>query len=95
MGFVSDIVLVELCRTLERGYRLPRAAIVAVLRALLGNSTVTLESPTAVREALTHFAAGAVGFPDCLIVAKALDAGGKKTLTFDRRMANFPDVELI
>lgn len=93
--FVSDIVLVELCWTLERSYRLPRAAIATVLRALLGNSTVKLESPASVREALTRFAAGAVGFPDCLIVAKALETGCRQILTFDRRMAGLPEVELI
>ncbi|MHB1565095.1 MAG: PIN domain-containing protein [Leptospirillum sp.] len=47
--FVSDIVLVELCWTLERSYRLPRQEIRTALLALQGNSTVQLKSPTLFR----------------------------------------------
>lgn len=93
--FVADIVLVELCWTLERSYRLPQQAIAAVIHALLNNSTVKLESPPAVRDALAHFTKGSIGFPDCLIVAKAQHQGCSQTLTFDRRMASLPDVEVL
>lgn len=93
--FVADIVLVELCWTLERGYRLDRSDIAATVRALLDNATVKLESPEATRAALSSFENGSSGFPDCLIVAKALRAGCSHTLTFDRRMAALPGVELL
>lgn len=93
--FVSDIVLVELCRTLERGYRLSRKALAAVIHALLDSSTVKLESPPEVRDALAHFIASSTGFPDCLIVAKAQHQGCSQTLSFDRHMASLPDVEIL
>ncbi|MHB1941686.1 MAG: PIN domain-containing protein [Acidiferrobacteraceae bacterium] len=93
--FVSDIVLVELCWTLERSYRLSRQAMATVIHALLDNSTVKLESPPVVRDALAHFTRSSIGFPDCLIVAKAQHQGCRQTLTFDRRMASLPDVEIL
>jgi len=88
--FVSDIVLIELCWTLSRSYQLTRA-----LRALLGNSSIALESPRAVRDALNNFETLTVDFSDCLIVAKARDAGCSHTITFDRRMKLLPEVELL
>ena len=93
--FVADIVLVELCWTLERSYRLDRSDIANTVRALLGNATVKLESPVAVRDALSSFESCNIGFPDCLIVAKAHHAGCIHTLTFDRRMTALPGVELL
>jgi len=93
--FVSSVVLVELCWTLERSYRLTRQEIVAVIRALLSNRTVRLESPDTIRTALAYFEAGDVGFPDCLIVAKAGQEDCSRILTFDRRMASLPDVQIL
>lgn len=93
--FVADIVLVELCWTLARSYELGRADIARTVRALLDNVSIALESPSAVKNALAHFEAGNVDFPDCLIVAKAGLAGCSQTLSFDRRMGTLPGVELI
>jgi predicted nucleic-acid-binding protein len=93
--FVSDIVLVELCWTLERSYRLTRQEIESVLLSLLDNSTVQLESPALVRDAIGSFRTDGVGFSDCLIVARAHYEGCTKTLTFDRRMSSLPNVEVL
>ncbi len=93
--FVSDIVLVELCWTLESSYRLARKDIATTLRALLDNATVQLESNAAVSAALTHFETGSTGFPDCLIVAKANAHGCEHTVTFDRRMRQLAGVKLL
>ena len=93
--FVSDIVLVELCWTLERSYRLTRQEIESVLLSLLENSTVKLESPALVRDAIASFRTDGVGFSDCLIVARAHHEGCTKTLTFDRRMSSLPNVEIL
>jgi predicted nucleic-acid-binding protein len=93
--FVADIVLVELCWVLARGYGLARADIARAVRALLDNASVALESPKAVRAALSAFEAGHADFPDCLIVAKAGEAGCRSILSFDRRMGALPGVELL
>lgn len=93
--FVADIVLVELCWTLAKSYGLGRASIARTVRALLDNFSITLETRTAVRDALASFEGGSADFPDCLIVAKAKAAGCKRTLSFDQRMGSLPGVELL
>jgi predicted nucleic-acid-binding protein len=93
--FVADIVVVELCWTLARSYELARAEIALTVRALLDNASVALESPAAVKSALDSFEAGKADFPDCLIVAKSRLAGCSQTLSFDRRMASLPGVQLL
>lgn len=93
--YVADIVLVELCWTLARSYGLARADVARAVQALLDNATIALESPDAVRTALAGFRAGGADFPDCLIVAKAGAAGCRQVLSFDRRMAGLPGVEIL
>jgi predicted nucleic-acid-binding protein len=93
--FVSDIVLVELCWTLACSYEISRADIASTVHALLDNASIALESPTAVKSALVCFEAGSADFPDCLIVAKAGQAGCSHTLSFDKRMGLLPGVELL
>lgn len=93
--FVADIVLVELCWTLARSYGLSRADIARAVRALLDNASIALESAGVVKQALASFEAGGADFPDCFIVAKAAAAGCNRILSFDRRMAALPNVELL
>lgn len=93
--FVSDIVLVELCWTLSRSYELERSDIARTVRALLDNSCIAFESALVVRNALSSFEATFADFPDCLIVAKASQAGCSQTLTFDQRMKSLPGVQLL
>ncbi len=50
--FVSDIVLAELCWTLERSYRHSRSEMDAAISALSVNRSLSLESSHAVEEAL-------------------------------------------
>jgi predicted nucleic-acid-binding protein len=93
--FISDVVLAELCWTLARAYERNRSDIVRVIRALLGNATIRLESPEAVRSALAVYERGPADFADCLIVAKAKSAGCVEIVTFDRRMQTLPSVRLL
>jgi len=93
--FVADIVLVELCWTLAKSYGLARAKIAGTVHALLNNASIALESPASVRDALASFEAGSADFPDCLIVAKARQAGCSRTLSFDHRMRSLAGVELL
>ena len=93
--YVPDIVLVELCWTLARSYALSREDIARAVHALLDNAGIALESPAAAKSALVYFEAGSADFPDCLIVAKAGQAGCSHTLSFDRRMAALPGVQLL
>ncbi len=93
--FVADIVLIELCWTLARNYELSRADIALTVHALLNNASIALESSAAVKSALVNFETGNADFPDCLIVAKAGQAGCSHTLNFDRRMGSLPGVQLL
>lgn len=93
--FVADIVLVELCWTLARGYELTREDIARTVHALLNNASIALESPAAVKNALAYFEAGSADFPDCLIVAKASQVGCSHILSFDGRMKPLPGVQLL
>lgn len=93
--FVSDVVLVELCWTLSRAYGLARADVRRAMRALADNTTIALESPKVVRAALDLSEQGGADFPDCLIVAKAAQAGCEATATFDRRMGALAGVRLL
>ena len=94
-GRQFDIVLVELCWMLARSYELLRADIARTVHALLDNASIALESPAAVKSALTYFEAGSANFPDCLIVANAGQVGCSHTLGFDKRMGLLPGVELL
>lgn len=93
--FVADVVLAELAWTLERAYRLERAAIGNALRSLVDNVTLRFESRELLRQALKLFDAGPAGFPDCLIAAKAAAMGCTSLATFDRRMRELPLVKIL
>lgn len=93
--YVADVVLAELCWTLARSYGFDRAEIARCLHAMLGNATLALESAAAVRAALASYEAGAADFPDCLIAAKSAAAGCARLLSFDRRMARLPGVDIL
>ncbi len=93
--FVSDIVLCEMCWTLDRSDLHSRDEIGVVLAALLENRSLSLESPQAVEEALGVFRTVEAGFPDCLIAVKARLWGCSKTVSFDRKMGDFPGVEIL
>ena len=93
--WISDTVLVEVVWTLARAYGHAGTALVVAVRALLQNATVAFESAHAVQAALVMFEAGPADFADCLLVAKAKDAGCDEVLTFDRKMGTLPGVKLL
>ena len=93
--WISDTVLVELVWTLARAYGRDRADVVAALRALCSNATVTMESPSAVRDATASFESGPADFSDCFLCAKAAGAGCEQVATFDRGMKGLPAVRLL
>jgi predicted nucleic-acid-binding protein len=93
--FIGDVVLAELAWTLERTYRMERSGIAKAMQSLLDNVTLEFESRDTLRTAVTLFAAKGVGFPDCMIVAKAAASGCSSLVTFDKTMCELPQVELL
>jgi len=91
--WVADIVLVELVWALDRVYARPREQIAAALNALAGNATLRLESPAAVRQATPLYAQGPADFADCLLAAKAAQAGCTALRSFDKKMRTLPGVQ--
>lgn len=93
--WVSDVVLAELVWVLTRAAGHSRADVAVVLAALMGNATVQLQSPAAVREAARLYEASPADFADCLLAVQAAGQGATRLLTFDRKMRQLPGVELL
>jgi predicted nucleic-acid-binding protein len=85
--FLSHVVLCELCWTLASVYRMPKAAVVAALEALLDDRAFLIQERGQVEEALTSFRRGPADFSDYLLGVVASRAGAKTTFTFDRKVA--------
>jgi predicted nucleic-acid-binding protein len=92
--YVSDPVIAELTWVLKSRYAQGTESVARTLRALLGNATVTWQSPRAVREAVGLFERGGVDFADCLLVALAQSGGCEAVATFDRGMRGLPAVRV-
>jgi predicted nucleic-acid-binding protein len=88
--FVSDIVVAELAWTLDRAYGLDRKDIARAIGALAENATLGFESREVLRRAQELFRGSKAGFADCLILAKALNAGCESLATFDKPMRALP-----
>lgn len=93
--WIADVVLAELVWALDRSYGRPRSDIVTVLRALLGNATVRLESAACMREATSLYERGPADFVDCLLAAKAHSLGCAALRSFDKKMKGLPGVVLL
>ena len=93
--WIADVVLAELVWALDRSYGRTRGDIVTVLRALVGNATVQLESAAAMGEATTLYERGPADFVDCLLATKAQLMGCESLRSFDRKMKGLPRVVLL
>jgi predicted nucleic-acid-binding protein len=92
---IADGVLAELVWALARSYGRPRADIVTVLRALVGNATVKLESTAALVEATTLYEQGPADFVDCLLAVKAKAQPCTALHSFAKKMKGLPGVVLL
>lgn len=93
--WIADVVIAEIVWALDRSYGRSRAEIAAALNALAHHANVRLESAAAMADALAWFEEGASHFVDCLLAAKARDAGCIAVHTFDRRMRGLPGVQVM
>ena len=86
-AYVDHVVLCELGWVLERSYAYSRTHVHAAIAALLEYDVLSVESPALVRQALQWFADGPADFSDCLLAARARNAGCAVVLTLDRKAA--------
>lgn len=94
-GFVSREVLIELVWVLERAYRLGRAQIAVAIDGLLSATELKIEGSDEVAPALERYRNDGFGFADLMIAAAARRAGAAELVTFDRKAARLPGVQLI
>ena len=91
-GFVSNAVVVELEWVLRSGYGLDDGAIRGALLSLMDTSSLAFEAEPAVRRAAESSKGD---FSDRLIHFVGMAAGCDRTVTFDRKFARLPGVELL
>jgi predicted nucleic-acid-binding protein len=94
-GFIAREVMVETVWVLERAYNLPRAQIAAALEGLLEARELVVEASDRVAVALDRYAKGGAGFSDQMIALAGVGAGCSVTLTFDRKAALGPGMQLM
>jgi predicted nucleic-acid-binding protein len=90
-GFVSLVVLVELNWVLMRVYGCPASQVASICAELLASPTIVVEQASVVAAAiaLTH-----EDLADNLLHEVGKSHGCARTVTFDRRFARTPGVEL-
>ncbi|WP_211195794.1 type II toxin-antitoxin system VapC family toxin [Agromyces sp. H66] len=85
-GFITQVSLVETYWVLARSVRMPRAACLTVIRALVGTEVLEFDDGESVVRALTLAEDGA-DFADALIEGTMELFGVAETVTFDRAAA--------
>lgn len=86
-GFISLVVLVELCWVLQKIYGATDAELAETVTDLLASARFVVQHREAVRDGVAAFAAaaqGKAGLPDHLIASIAAHEGCGKTVSFDR-----------
>lgn len=94
-GFIAREVTVETVWVLEKAYDLPRRQIAAAMEGLLEARELIVESSDRVAIALDRYAKGGAGFSDQMIALAGVDAGCAVTVTFDRKAAAGPGMQLV
>jgi len=94
-GFVSVVSLIELIWVLRSQYLLSKAQLVVCVERLLDSSELTMESQSAVAEAMRRFAGMKCDFADCLIGQLGHAAGCTETVTFDVRASKLAGMRLL
>ena len=91
-GFVTLVAVVELSWVLRGLYGASAETVTTILRTLLASPQIAVENPDAVERAITALR---VDLADALIHEVGRSAGCEKTITFDRKFARTPGVELL
>lgn len=94
-GFISREVMVELVWVLERAYGFSRAEVAGALEALLSATEIEVEVADDTGRAVFQYREGGFGFADLMIAAAARRADAMPLVTFDRKAARIPGVELL
>ena len=91
-GFLSLVLIAETCWVLNHVYKLAPAAMRTALLGVIDSEQVVVERPGILRAALAH---ASTDVADWLIHLLGQEAGCTSTVTFDRKFARYPGVELL
>jgi predicted nucleic-acid-binding protein len=94
-GFFAREVLVELVWVLERAYRYSRNEIASALEGVLAAAELEVEASDDVGAVLHAYRDQGFGFADLMIAAAGRRVGAESLVTFDRKAARLPGVELL
>lgn len=93
--FISAVVLCELTWVLRGAYRVSQPDLIVTLDRILGTTQFVVGDKDIVRRALEAYRTGRADFADYVIGAFHLDAGCRRTVTFDRRLRGHAAFQVI
>ena len=96
-GFISQVVLVEMCWVLKRLYGASEGELVETVADLLANSKFRLENEPVIQAAVQRMRnrKSKVGWTDQLIAQIATAAGCSHTVSFDRSAVRSAGMKLL
>lgn len=94
-ALVPLVVVVELVWVLESCYAAGKEAVITVLETVLHTRELQVEQAEVVWKALRQFSAQSADFADCVVAVCAQAAGCEHTVTFDRKAAKLPGMQLL
>ena len=93
-AWISHVALAEAIWVLTAVYGLDAPAIATTIQMFLNHTSLSLEEPEVVSNALQHFRRRpTLGFSDCLLLEIARKAGHLPLGTFDRALGRVPGAE--
>ncbi|MBN1780029.1 type II toxin-antitoxin system VapC family toxin [bacterium] len=94
-GFLSIIVMCEICWVLKRAYKYKKSIIARVIRQMLNSEDLIVENSEYIWEALKAYENGNADFSDYLIGYGNHHQGCSLTVTFDKNAADEAHFRLI
>lgn len=94
-GFICREVVLELVWVLERTYRIKRERIAEAVKGLLRSRELVVETADDLALAIADWQEGGAGLSDRMVVAAARRAGAGPVMTFARKAARIPGMELL
>lgn len=94
-GFVCREVVLELAWVLERTYGMERRRIADALDGLIAAREIRVEAADDLASSVAAWRGGGAGLGDRMIAAAARRAGVRAVVSFDRKAARIPGVQLL
>lgn len=92
--FVPSTVMLETEWVLRACYRFDKTAVLQAFNALLETQELEFQSEAALERAMHLYREGSAEFAECFHAGLCSEADRAPLLTFDRKAARLPDVEL-